>query len=166
MKRVFVDLLVEKSRSKFITSIYWKQVSACQYLRRNYFSPQKSKTKVILTLSIWDLAICSPKILAPKLDQIKFTFLHTNGYPEHIIKSFMAKKMKQFHALPKFGPESCSIYLRVSRLRSVFTRFEKRVNVLSNRAFPLLNHALFTLPTSSFQLPTTIYCLLIYRKTT
>ena len=35
----------------------------------------------------------------------------------------MAMKMKQFHALPKFGPEKCPIYLRLPWLGSVSTRF-------------------------------------------
>ena len=60
------------------------------------------------------------------------------------MKSFMAMKMKQYHALPKFGPEKCPLYLRLPWLGSVSTRFEKQVNLLSNSAFPLWNHVLFT----------------------
>ena len=39
----------------------------------------------------------------------------------------LAKIMKQFHALPKFGPEKCPVYLRLQWLDSAFTRFEKQV---------------------------------------
>ena len=40
-------------------------------------------------------------------------------------------KMKQFHALPKFGPEKCSVYLRLPWLGSVSALFEKRVKSAS-----------------------------------
>ena len=61
-----------------------------------------------------------------ELDKIK-VILQTNGYPEHVIKLFMAKTMKQYHALPKFRPERCPVYLLLPWLGSVSTRFEKPV---------------------------------------
>ena len=108
----FLDVLVEKSPSKFITSIYRKPTFTGQYLRWNSFSPRKRKTNLILTLTHQAVAICSPERLQSELDKIKFILLN-NGYPEHVIKSFMAMKMKQLHALPKFGPEKCTVYLRL-----------------------------------------------------
>ena len=72
----FLNVLVENSPSKFITSI-------CR----------KPKTNLILTLTHQVLAICFSERLPSELNKIKF-FLHTNGYPEHIIKSFMAKTME------------------------------------------------------------------------
>ena len=98
------------------------------------FSPRKRKTNVILTLTHRALAICSPERLPSELDKIKF-ILQTDGYPEHVIKSFMAKKMKQFHALPKFGPEKCPDYLRFQWLGSVSTRFEKQVKSAVKQCF-------------------------------
>ena len=88
----FLDVLVEKSPSKFITSIYRKPTFTGQYLRWNSFSPRKRKTNLILTLTHWALAICSPERLPSELDKIK-SILLTNGYPEHVIKSFMAMKI-------------------------------------------------------------------------
>ena len=96
----FLDVLVEKSPSKFITSIYRKPTFTGQYLRWNSFSPRKRKTNLILALTHRALTICSPERLPSEPDKIKFILL-TNGYPEHVIKSYMAMKMKQFHALPK-----------------------------------------------------------------
>ena len=125
----FLDVLVEKSPSKFITSIYQKPTFTGQYLRWNSFSPRKRETNLILTLSHRALAICSPEKLPSELDKIKFILL-TNGYPELVIKSFIVMKMmkmKLFHALPKFGPEKCPVYLRLPWLGSVSTRFEKQV---------------------------------------
>ena len=130
----FLDVLVEKPPSKFITFIYWKPTFTSQYLRWNSFSPRKCKTNLILTLTHRALAICSPERLPSKLDKIKFILL-TNGYPEHVIKSFMVMKMKQFHALPKFGPEKCPIHLCLPWLGSVSTRFEKLVKSAVKQCF-------------------------------
>ena len=130
----FLDVFVEKSPSKFITSIYWKPTFTSQYLRWNSFSPRKRKTNLILTLAHRALAICSPERLPLELDKIKF-ILQNNGYLEHVIKSFMAMKMKQFYALPKFGPEKCPVYLRLPWLGSVFNRFEKQVKFAVKQCF-------------------------------
>ena len=130
----FLDVLAEKSPSKIITSIYRKPTFTNQYLRWNSFSPRKRKTNLILTLTHRALAICSPERLPSELDKIKFILL-TNGYPEHVIKSFKAMKMKQFHALPKFGPENApSIY--VSHGSVLFLPgLKSKLNLLSNSAF-------------------------------
>ena len=130
----FLDVLVEKSPSKFITSIYRKPTFTGQYLRWNSFSSRKCKTNLILTLTHRALAICSPERLPSELDKIK-SILLTYGYPEHVIKSFMAMKMKQFHALPKFEPEKCPVYLRLPWLGSVSTRFEKQVKSAVKQCF-------------------------------
>ena len=55
------------------------------------------------------------------------------GTAEHVIKSFMAKKMKQFHALPKFGRERSPVYLLLPWLGSVSTWFEKQVKFAVKR---------------------------------
>ena len=47
----------------------------------------------------------------------------------------MAMKMKQLLALPKFGPEKCPVYLRLPRLGSVSTRFEKQVKSAVKQCF-------------------------------
>ena len=130
----FLDVLVEKSPSKFITSIYWKPTFTGQYLRWNSFSPRKRKTNFILTLTHRALAICSPERLPSELDKIKFLLL-TIGYPEHVIPSFMAMKMKPFHALPKFGLKKCPVYLFLPWLDSVSTRFEKQVKSAVKECF-------------------------------
>ena len=47
----------------------------------------------------------------------------------------MAMKMKQFHALRKFGPEKCLVYLRLPWLSSVSNRFEKQVKSAVKQCF-------------------------------
>ena len=129
------------------THIY-QSISTLEFLQ-----PTKRKTNLILTLTHRAFAICSSERLSSELDKIKF-ILQTNENPEYIIKSSMAKKMTQCHALPKFGPEKCPVYLRLQWFGKVSTRFEKQKNLLSNSTFPLWNHTLFVLPTSFSPLPT------------
>ena len=47
----------------------------------------------------------------------------------------MAKKMKQFHALPKFGLGKYSVYLRLPWLGSVSTRCENQVKSAVKQCF-------------------------------
>ena len=130
----FLDVFAEKSPSKIITSIYRKPTFTSQYLRWRSFSSRNRKTNLILTLTHRALAICSPERLSSELDKIKFILL-SNGYLEHVIKSFMAMKMKQFYALPKFGPKKCPVYLHLPWLGSVSTRFEKQVKSAVKQCF-------------------------------
>ena len=78
--------------------------------------------------------MCSPERFPSELGKIK-CILQANGYPEHAIKSFMAKKMKQFHALPKFGRERCPVCLRLLWLGSASTRFKKQVKSAIKQCF-------------------------------
>ena len=44
-------------------------------------------------------------------------------------------KMKQFHALPKFGPEKCTVYLHLPWLGFVSTRFKEQVKSAVKQCF-------------------------------
>ena len=59
-------------------------------------------------------------------------------YPEHVIKSFTAKKIMRFQALPKFGPTKCPVYLRLPRLASVSTRFKKQAKSTVKQCFSVV----------------------------
>ena len=119
----FLDVLVEKSPSKFITSVYRKPTFTGRSLRWNSLSPRKNNTNLILTLSYWSLSISSFERLPSELDKIKF-IPQIDEYPEHVIKVFMSKKMKLFRSEPKFGLKRCPVYLRLPRLSTVSTRPE------------------------------------------
>ena len=67
----FLVVLVEKSPSKFIASIYRKPTFTGQYQRWNFFSIQKRKTNLILTLTHRALSICSERLPCER-DKIKF----------------------------------------------------------------------------------------------
>ena len=57
--------------------------------------------------------ICTKSKLNEKIKHIK-NILLDNGYLELIIDSSIFKKIAQFFMPKRFGPEKCSVYLRVS----------------------------------------------------
>ena len=123
----FLDVLVEKSPSKFITSVYRIPTLTSQYLRWNSFSPRKRKTNLNLTLTHRALAIRSPERLPSEIHKIK-SILLTNGYSEHVIKSSMAMKMKQFHEKQA-----------KSDVKQCFSAVEPRVVYSTNELLPATN---------------------------
>ena len=97
----FLDVLVEKLSSGFITSIYRKPTFSGQYIRWNSLSPQTRKIPLNHdSLSHRILSICSPERLQSELDKIKFILL-ANENPDHITNSCMARKIKHFHVPPQ-----------------------------------------------------------------
>ena len=78
----FLDVLVKKYSSKFITSIYSKPTLTGQYIRWNSFSSHKRKINLILTLTHRALIIGSPERLKSEQNQI---YSFENGYLEYII---------------------------------------------------------------------------------
>ena len=67
----FLDVLVEKMGTGFLTSIYRKPTLTGQYIRWNSFSPKTRKISLIKTLFHRALMICSKTKLGPELDRIK-----------------------------------------------------------------------------------------------
>ena len=130
----FLDVLVEKSGSDFITSIYRKPTFTGQYLRWNSFSPKKRKIDLINTLVHRALKICSKCKLQAELDKIR-SILVDNGYPAHVIDSSITRKVKQANRLPCFGPKKCPVYLHLPYLGAVSQRFEKQITSSVKRCY-------------------------------
>ena len=82
----FLDVLVERQNSDFLTSAYRKPTFTGRYLRWNSFSPTKRKTNLIFTLVHRAFMICSERKLEPELNKI-LSMLTNNGYPEDVITS-------------------------------------------------------------------------------
>ena len=64
----FLDVLVERQNSDFVTSVYRKPTFTGQYLRWNSFSPTERKTNLISTLVHRAFMICSKSKLEPELN--------------------------------------------------------------------------------------------------
>ena len=108
----FLDVLVEKEGTGFLTSIYKKPTFTGQYIRWNSFSPKTRKISLIKTLVHRALMICSRTKLGPELDKIK-QLLIKNGYPADVLLSCINQKLANFAAEKPIGPEKCLVYLKL-----------------------------------------------------
>ena len=106
----FLDVLVEKESTGFLTSIYRKPTFTGQYIRWNSFSPKTRKISLIKTLVHRALMICSKTKLGSELDKIKQLFIE-NGYPTDFLLSCITQKLANFATEKTFGPEKCPVYL-------------------------------------------------------
>ena len=66
----FWDVKIQKSDSKFITSVYRKPFFTSQYIRWDSFGPYKRKKNLISTLVHRALCICSKSMLQQELENI------------------------------------------------------------------------------------------------
>ena len=95
----FLDVLVERHDSEFLTSVYRKPTFTGQYLRWNSFSLQKRKINLIGTLVHRAFMICSKSKLDKELGKIHSILLE-NGYPERVINSAFKRKLQQLNSNP------------------------------------------------------------------
>ena len=123
----FLDVVVEKEDTGFLTSIYRKPTFTGQYIRWNSFSPKTRKISLIKTLVHRALMICSKTKLAPELDKIK-QLLIDNGYPADVLLSCINQKLANFVAEKTFGPEKCPAYLKLLWIGNVSSKFENQIN--------------------------------------
>ena len=82
----FLDVLVEKEGTGFLTSIYRKPTSTGQYIRWNSFSPKTRMISLFKILVHRTRMICSKTKLGQELDRIK-QLLIEYGYPADVLLS-------------------------------------------------------------------------------
>ena len=124
-KLPFLDVLVEKSNTKFLTSVYRKPSFSGQYNRWDSFGPKSRKNNLIGTLVHRALAICSPSKLPQEIDFVP-SILCSNGYPESVINSRIKRKIEEFKLPPKEGPEKCPACLKLPWIGNISTKFENQ----------------------------------------
>ena len=105
----FLDVLVEKHKTGFITSVYRKPTFTSQYIHWDSFSPMKRKINLVATLVHRALLISSSSKLQAELDKIR-SILVGNGYPNHIITSAFSKKIRQFNQSSQRRLKKCSSF--------------------------------------------------------
>ena len=130
----FLDVLVERTDSKFLTSIYRKPTFTGQYLRWNSFSPRKRKINLIGTLVHRAVMICSKSRLDSELTKIRSILLQ-NGYPENVINSAFKQKLQQLNSNPVHTVTKCPVYLHIPWIGDVSTKFEKQITSAVKRCF-------------------------------
>ena len=130
----FLDVLVERQDSKFLTSVYRKPTFTGNYLRWNSFSPKKRKINLIGTLVHRAFLICSKSKLESELGKIRSILLQ-NGYPDDVINSTFKQKLKQLQSNPVHTAKKCPVYLHIPWIGDVSMRFEKQITSAVKRCF-------------------------------
>ena len=130
----FLDVLVERHDSEFLTLVYRKPTFTGQYLHWNSFSSQKRKINLIGTLVHRAFMICSKSKLDQKLDKIR-SILLKNGYPEHVINSAFKRKPQQLNSNPVHTVKKCPVYLHIPWIGNVSMKFEKQITSAVKRCF-------------------------------
>lgn len=130
----FLDVVVEKTGANFVTSVYRKPTFSGQYISWDSFCPVKRKVNLIRTLVHRALMICSKVKLDSELENIRSIF-QSNGYPDHIIKMTIDRKLKDFRKVKPFGPRKCPVYLHLPWIGKVSNRFEKQIKSSVSHCF-------------------------------
>ena len=133
-KLPFLDVLVERGPSAFLTSIYRKPTFSGLYTHWDSFCPNKRKINLIKTLVDRAMKICSDSELESEVSQLKQIFVK-NGYPEQLVDKVISNKLSSSSRLPDIGPKRCPVYLRLPWLGSVSLRFDKQVSSAVSKCF-------------------------------
>jgi len=120
----FLDVLVERRDSEYLTSVYRKPTFTGQYLSWNSFSPHKWKINLIGTLVHRAFMICPKGKLDAEFDKI-FSILLENGHPENLIKSIIKRKLQQLNLNSVHTVKKCPVYLHIPWIGNVSMKFEK-----------------------------------------
>ena len=117
----FLDVLVEKSDTGFLTSVYRKPTFSGLYTRWGSFCPKQRKISLIKTLTHEKLTK-----LDSELEKLTKIFLE-NGYPEDVISVNIKEKIGNFSADVKFGPQKCPVCLKLPWIGDSSLRFERQI---------------------------------------
>ena len=71
--------------------------------------------------------ICSKTELGPGLDKRK-QLLVENGYPADVLLSCINQILANFAAEKTFGPEKCTVYLKLHWIGNVSSKFENQIS--------------------------------------
>ena len=91
----FLDALVRKGTSTFLTTVFRKPTFTGLYIRWDSFCPKKQKINLIKTLTHWALIICSESKLDNEVEFITGTLCY-NGFPEDIVRSVIRDNISDF----------------------------------------------------------------------
>ena len=121
----FLDVLVEKESTAFLTSISRKPTFAGQYISWNSFSPKIRKISLIKTL-VHMAMICSKTKLGPELEKIKQQLIE-NVYPADVLLSCFNQKLANFAVEKTIGQRS-PVNLKLPWIGIVSSKFENQLN--------------------------------------
>ena len=130
----FLDVLVCKETSAFLTIVYHKPTFTGLYIRWDSFCLKKLKINLIKALTHQALMIC----LESKLDdEIKFITgtLCNNGFTEDIVRSVIWDKISDFSKIKPNSVQRCPVYLRLPWFGDVSDRFASQISACVHKCY-------------------------------
>ena len=131
----FLDVLVERVGSNFLTSVYRKPTFTGEYVPWGSFCPSRRKINLIACLTTRAVKICSPAKLDSEVKKILEIFTKL-GYPEPTVSNTIKKVLENRAKLPVEGPKKCSIRIRLPYIGPVSSRFDKQLVNIVEKTFP------------------------------
>ena len=123
----FLDVLVERHDTSFLTTVYRKPTFTGLYLSWHSFAPRSRKLNLIRCLSYRALNICCDYKIEDELKVIRDIFIN-NGYPEEVIEDNIKLTVTMFKNKNKtFGPPKCPVYFRLPWVGSAIQSFAERI---------------------------------------
>ena len=160
----FTNVLMEKSDSRFMTSVHRKPTFLDEYIRYNSFCSKKRKINPISTLVHRAFAVCSQSTLQAKLTKIR-TIFWNNGYLDHVVNTILTEKIQQFHKSPHFGSKKCS---QCTYIYNVWKMFRQSLKLRSRQllnAVSLRSNLVTPTPPDNCQQPIRKYSLILIIST-
>ena len=149
----FLDVLVRRTPTEFVTSIYRKPTFTGQYINFLSHSSKKRKINLIKTLCNRAVSICSPSTLDDEIDKIK-EVLQSNGYPEDLVAKTIESHREKLTTPKVCGPQRCPVPIKLPFLGTTSSKCERELKVMTRRCFysveprviftskPILSHVL------------------------
>ena len=129
----FLDVLVYKDVSCFLTSVYPKPTFTGLYFRWDSFCPKKHKLNLIKTLIHRALMTCSESKLDCEVRFITET-LCNNGFPEDV-RSIIMDKIAHFYKTKVAPAQKCPVYLRPPWLGDISDRFAHQISACAQKSY-------------------------------
>ncbi|XP_065193140.1 uncharacterized protein LOC135824335 [Sycon ciliatum] len=107
-KLLFLDVLVEKTQTGVLTTVYRKPTFTGQYMMFDSFCSSQYKSNLVRNLVNRAQRICSPTKLQQELDFLRSVFVK-NGYPQQLLdKLLTTTPVVKERAI---GPLPCRVFL-------------------------------------------------------
>jgi hypothetical protein len=130
----FLDVLVERRRRSFVTSIYRKPTFSGEYVHWHSFTPLKRKTNIITCLVTRAVRICSPSKIDEEMENILNIFSNL-CYPQHIVRSTMNRALQTSNRGDATARAKSPVYLRLPFLGPIMSRFDSTLRSAVKKAY-------------------------------
>ena len=130
----FLDVMIERTPSKFITSVYRKPTFTGHYIRWSSFVVKRRKLNLIRCLVHRAVKLCSEERLESELNKIR-AILASNGYPHNIVEPTIQQKLQ--HSQTPTEPSTIStVTLRLPYIGKVSTKYIKATQDAVSSCYP------------------------------